>query len=254
VTPDELAEHVRRGVARLRQLDRRCQVSGATHHRHHFGPPVSPQVLAAHEARHGYQVPPDLRAVCVVAGNGGAGPFQGLVPLDLTPTPPAGLSRPFRPPGPPGDGPYRRAAPGAADDAGVDAALDGTLRLCLQGSGLELRLVLNGPAVDQVWWWQQDGTGAGAVLEPVTDAEGQPLHFAEWYTAWLDGQLALHERLVALMDARTPHTELPAAIQAALGGPLPPALIDRTLLSLLDRPASDDAERSYARWLARRVV
>jgi hypothetical protein len=73
-------------VDELRQRDSGCRVFGAGGsfgHEHAFCPPLPEWQLKAFEINHQIVLPADYRLFLALVGNGGAGPYYGIMQLDL---------------------------------------------------------------------------------------------------------------------------------------------------------------------------
>src|SRR4051794_31428879 len=66
---------------RLDRGDPRRTVFGAGAHRYKLNPPLSVSVVQAFEERHGVTLPEDYRLFMTEIGNGGAGPYYGVLPF-----------------------------------------------------------------------------------------------------------------------------------------------------------------------------
>ena len=60
----------------------RSESFGESKHGFRLGPPLGEGELAAFEQVHGVSLPAGYRAFLTEIGNGGAGPYYGLVPLE----------------------------------------------------------------------------------------------------------------------------------------------------------------------------
>lgn len=165
---------------RLRAADTRFRVFGSQWHRYQLGPVLSEAKLAAFESANGIRLPEDYRGFLSEVGNGGAGPFYGLEPLD-----PFGRdrSRPFP----------QVAATDTLSAEESDRLRDrdeypGVLGFCHQGCAIYSYLVVNGPSYGTIWDGREDFFPTG-------------LTFGVWYRRWLErALLALeNEHLVSLL-------------------------------------------------------
>lgn len=164
-------------LRRLQVADIGFRVFGSEQHRYRLGPTLSEAELAAFESGNGIRLPEDYRQFLSAVGNGGAGPFYGLEPLD---TFGRDLSRPF---------PLIKATDTLTDEE-LDQLPDrgeypGILEFCHQGCGIFSYLVVNGLAYGTIWEGREDFYPTG-------------LAFGVWYWRWLErALLALdNERLV----------------------------------------------------------
>jgi len=195
-------------LARLRALDPDLQQFGALEHEYRLRPTLSEQALAAFEREHGLTLPAEYRLFLERVGNGGAGPYYGLVPLaawrpelmlvsivvefegdelvrvdgkplmiDLGPRPNidrrADPSRPFLLEGP---WPQRNNDVLPAEDA---HPFDGCTLLAEMGDGYRCFLVITGCRAGEVW--EEDTHGVA--YEAVRPAG---CTFLTWYELWLD--------------------------------------------------------------------
>lgn len=140
---------------------------GARAHRYHLNPPISEKELASFEAEHRITLPDDYRSFLLEVGNGGAGPYYGLLPLGES-LRSGDLSRPF---------PLTEAcSPENDNDDLPDPYLDGHLLLGTHGCGYWSFLVVTGPTAGTVW---DDFLAGDGGLRPTGHT------FASWYKAWL---------------------------------------------------------------------
>lgn len=166
---DKLAEVRHRGLT--------CFVSD--HHHFQLNPPIDEETIRRFEHVHGIRLPSDYRAFLVRAGNGGAGPYYGLLPLEKCnyagyKDRPGFLASPS---------PLR---PDMSDDQEREPALGGSRNDMFQGT---LTLVDRGC----LYYAMLVVTGAyrGRVVYVNLDHPGSPyfVHhpdFLSWYERWLD--------------------------------------------------------------------
>ena len=205
---EKALERLVQGLARLRELDPDLQQFGALDHEYRLRPVLSEQEIEAFEQEHGLALPADYRQFLSHVGNGGAGPYYGLVPLaawrpelmlvgsyvefegdrpvlvdgkariiDLGSRPeidrPADPSRPFLLEGP---WPRRDSDVLPAKDA---HPLDGCTLLSEIGDGYQCFLVITGPRAGEVW---EDFTH-GEAFEAIRPTGST---FLTWYEQWID--------------------------------------------------------------------
>ena len=164
-------------LQRLRATDASFRVFGSTQHRYSFGPTLSERELAAFESTNRIRLPNDYRRFLALVGNGGAGPFYGLAPLNAYGH---DLSRPF---------PFTTATTEFDEElrrlADCYDEYPGILEVCHQGSGIFSYLVVNGPTYGTIWDGRED-------FYPTQ------FRFGVWYRRWLERALRTldNERLI----------------------------------------------------------
>lgn len=162
-----------------------------------MGPTLSEDALRGIEATHGVALPDEYRAFLQQIGNGGPGPYYGLLPFEKAldyddrlwgaTVPTDHLSSPF---------PHIAAFNPEADhrlageqvDRGaitevelshlVHSSTDGTLGLAHHGCAYYDTLVVTGPTRGTVW---HDASDTGQGFFPLN------MGFFDWYQRWLDG-------------------------------------------------------------------
>lgn len=189
MTPAELRER----VAELDALDKTRSIFGAIGHHYRFAPRLSEDTLVTHERAHGYTLPDDYRAYLLELGNGGPGPYYGVIGWrtknaeDYTKY--EDLGRPFA---------YAHEYNPThfldveTDDDDEDdeprnqywEAFDdrGSLVLSHQGCGLRVLLVVSGPCRGEVW---DDSIADDGGYTPLVRPDGARHTFTSWYAEWL---------------------------------------------------------------------
>ncbi|MEG4217672.1 SMI1/KNR4 family protein [Microcoleus sp. Pol14C6] len=162
----ELAELLRR----LRQEDKNLRVFGADSHQYKLGQTLAEAELQSFERKHQIKLPEDYRLFLKEIGNGGAGPFYGLEPLEKA-AQYRDLSKPF---------PFTKATDSYSDEEleewGDRDEYPGVLELCHQGCAIYSYLVVNGPAHGTIWNGRED-------FYPTE------LSFGRWYRRWVEKAL-----------------------------------------------------------------
>lgn len=165
------------------------QCFGSKAHQFRLHPPAEIATLEAFEARHGISLPADYRAFLQHLGNGGAGPYYGLLPLDSWDTAHGGeqlpgflaADCPFVPEMQRDTGWEARAFPHLSEDEREERRFQGTLSLVDQGCACYALLIVSGPARGRVLYVDNDGN-------PPYFVEHED--FINWYERWLDELLA----------------------------------------------------------------
>lgn len=212
---------VLRRLAELDRRDPRRKVFGSGSHDYKLNPPLPASVIEAFEGRHGVSLPEDYRHFITEVGDGGAGPYYGLLPFgkddDDRDWEGGGLvgdpGRPFphttawnlpdsfwagEPDWPP-DTPIEE------QDRMMDtwdreleahywnpAIMDGAIPICHKGCALRQWLVIHGERRGSIW---DDHRADHAGIAPVLGESGEPVTFAGWYMAWLDDTLGMKNDL-----------------------------------------------------------
>ena len=168
------------GLQFLRDADPNHSVFGANRHRYLFRPRLDEGKAVEFERRYSVRLPEDFRRFFIELGNGGAGPFYGILGLDELIETQADywndLSKPFTHrsqwAGPPdllqaiNDPDLLSANNGAntADWEAVDrrgelideywsiTSRDGTINICEYGCNLRFILILKGPEFGRIWF------------------------------------------------------------------------------------------------------
>jgi hypothetical protein len=202
-------------LADLDLKDRRRQVFGASFHEYKLNPPLPVSVVEAFEERHGGTLPEDYRHFITEIGNGGAGPYYGVLPFgkddddrdweggglvgDLSKlfTHTAAWNLPvsfwdeelYPPPGTPSgeeDGLWETWDQVLQKRYWNPAVMDGAIPICHKGCALRQWLVIHGPQRGFVW---DDLRADNAGISPVLDGSDKPVTFSDWYMGWLDASL-----------------------------------------------------------------
>jgi hypothetical protein len=222
---------VSRTLSLLREYDPEFKIFGAEKHRYRLLPTAAETDVATFEALIGVALPPDYRTFVTQLGDGGAGPYYGMLPLrpgadpkndfgfewEPYDEPRPRLSRPFQ---------FTQAWDPPDDDDEWDRAVppgcnvyDGLVVVADQGCNYWSHLVVNGPGAGQIWG---DYTCVGEALCPEAES------FGAWYQDWLEVSLreALFNRIESTVRDQTGWTVDERLLRA-----MPPLL-----------PAGDDLE------------
>jgi hypothetical protein len=207
-------------ILRLADLDRRDprrKVFGANVHDYKLNPPVPISVIELFEHKHEMILPDDYRRFITEIGDGGAGPFYGVLPFGKDDDDRnweggglvGDLSKPFTHSGAwnlpesfwisePGLSPETplKEEDGLweAWDRRLEAQywnptiLNGAIPICHRGCALRQWLVINGDQRGFLW---NDDRADNRGLSPVRDKSGGPLTFTDWYMEWLNESLQI---------------------------------------------------------------
>lgn len=204
----EFVAHVRDKLASLQQNAHALnQIWGAAIHRFRANPPIPEQDLAGLQNEHGLELPSDYRSYLSQVGDGGAGPWQGLLPIREAITASSVdcaecLRRPFlhgtaridsdgiqrkwfqfR------DSTGRGYVPVPLETAMSPDFMAGSLVIARgkmkRGAPTLYRLVLNGPERGHVWRDDRDQSGRVGPCESASWRIQDPT-FREWMLAWIE--------------------------------------------------------------------
>jgi hypothetical protein len=199
-------EHVRSVLRRLAKVN--PPVFGSEAHGFRLAPPLAEHIVAEFELAHRIRLPHEYRHFVTTLGDGGAGPYYGVLQLGYM----DGLGR-SRQPWAERDGfigvlaqpfPLREAWNDLSsmprphmdvDDAAYDQELEsfenaywdpsrvnGAIPICHEGCGHRIWLVVSGDETGHLWY---DGRASDAGLGPMVLKDGTRATFTKWYEQWL---------------------------------------------------------------------
>lgn len=184
----------------LRRLDVDRKLFGADHHQYVLNPVVPEATVIAFETQFGVVLPVEYRRFLCEVGNGGAGPYYGLEPLEnalfadldhrdttelINPSLEFPLQNQWNL--------YFEGERGSAEfeqfeDMYFDAKwVNGLIRISNFGCGVSLNLVVNGSEYGNVW--VDDRCNDGGVYPDVYFDQQGRTSFLTWYELWLDSSL-----------------------------------------------------------------
>ena len=191
------SEHIKtidKKISELKSLDKKFSVFGSNDHKYKFNLKISENEVIKFENKHRIILPDSYREFILKFGNGGCGPDYGLLKietgiLDIPHYPEESdiikLSNVFRfdnfwnlenfP-----DDDYQLWEKEYEDSKWSD----GMLRICHQGCGVFLNLVITGKERGNIW--VDDRVSDGGIY-PVNHHKGKSkTDFTEWYLNWLN--------------------------------------------------------------------
>lgn len=220
---------IRVKLDQLRRIDTRRELFGAATHQYRLNPPLTPEQIRKFEAEHQVQLPGGYTAFLTFIGDGGAGPFHGLRPLEMTRIcffdhtglndhQYFDLARPF-----PHTQKWNMEATLEAVDAQLEAACEagdekleeqlfekkwdlisgiehdqGRLYLADYGCGVQVSLIVNGKEKGNMW--TDDRINDGGIYPSTELGNREKISFLDWYELWLDNGLRkMHPRFQAIL-------------------------------------------------------
>ena len=78
----EQLENIKKKLYNLKNIDKKLEIFGSKQHQYKFNPTLSESEILAYEEKNNLIFPKDYRAFLKEIGNGGAGPFYGLLSLE----------------------------------------------------------------------------------------------------------------------------------------------------------------------------
>lgn len=198
-------DNIKNKLEQLRQLDTNFEVFGSEKHRYMLNPIVQIDTIKQFETKHKITLPSEYVAFLTILGNGGAGPFYGLEPLENTLFDDLDYlhndslldpSKPFL---------HTEAwnmefEPTVSEDENQEEndrqyeeftdlyfdieQINGVIAICNYGCGISLNLVVNGQEYGNIW--TDDRGNEGGIYPTVQLGEKGRIHFLDWYELWLD--------------------------------------------------------------------
>jgi len=188
------------------------EVFNASRHKFKFNAPLSEEELRAYEKQYDLTIPKAYREFLITIGDGGMGPFYGLLPLRdnedctdddalsnefrLTRDTPINILEAYnkqteraaalREAGKDDEIEASWAEYRAAEEALLEKA-DAMKYLCTEGCGMYSVLIMKGEEAGNVWY--HDFANDCGLFALVNLETGKSLDFFDWYNVWLDSLL-----------------------------------------------------------------
>lgn len=201
-------------VDRLRYLDKKQVVFGSSHHAYRFNPPLEKEQVDEFEYIHKVSLPVPYRRFITEVGNGGAGPYYGILPLELE-SPQLLHSFPSS-----NAIEFDENTP----DEIWDSVIPGSIVLAEYGCEIFVLLVVRGDAAGQVW---VDARHEGGVF-PVANV---PMTFDTWWLTEMGAYLERFEKILKLMKAAIAHEDIHSILEPSIMQ----LYIDETMLSIMNQ-------------------
>lgn len=202
-------DNIKAKLEKLQQLDTNLELFGSEKHRYILNPTVQIDAIKQFEAKHKITLPSDYVAFLTTLGNGGAGPFYGLEPLenavldDLDYKHKGSVLNPSKP-FPHTDAWNMEFEPTVSEDENQEEndrqyeeftnlyfdreQINGVIAICNYGCGISLNLVVNGREYGNVW--TDDRGNDGGIYPTIQLGEKNKIKFLDWYELWLDKSIS----------------------------------------------------------------
>lgn len=191
----ETVQRIKDKLRRLKKADKTYGVFGSEKHKYKLKGTLPEKTIRQFEESFSIELPDDYCQFLREVGNGGAGPYYGLEPLengryaDLHHKDANDLINPSFP--------FQHTSywnfeddqfvPENEDTYFDNKWVDGVLRISDFGCGVSMNLVVNGPEYGNIWVDSRVNDG-GIFPDPFFKDDGR-ISFLEWYEFWLDQSL-----------------------------------------------------------------
>ena len=199
---EDKAKIIQSKLSELKVLDKKLKVFGASGHKYNLNEKLRNEQIIAFEEQHSLVLPDEYKVFLKNVGNGGAGPYYGLEPLEdslfsdldykregefVKPSLPFPFTEPWNIEFDGSD--EDRAAYEKHENEYFSEKWDtGILRICNFGCGVSLNLVVNGPEKGNIWV-DDRGNDGGIYPDPYFGKTDRTT-FLDWYNLWLDASLS----------------------------------------------------------------
>jgi hypothetical protein len=201
-------ERIKNKLEHLRKLDTAFELFGAEKHQYILNPRLTPDNIKQFEIANKVSLPSGYAEFLITIGNGGAGPFYGLEPLenvlfdDLDYKREDGLMNPSKP--------FLLTEawnlefePTVNEDENEEEYenqyevfsnlyfdsehTNGLIAICNYGCGINLNLVVNGQEYGNIW--TDDRGNDGGIYPSIELGNKEKITFLNWYELWLDNSI-----------------------------------------------------------------
>lgn len=196
---NEQIERLKEKLNRLRSLDPKFEIFGSEKHQYQLNDPKSEGEILEFERTHSVKLPAEYRAFLKSVGNGGAGPYYGLEPLEnglyddldyKNPDSLMDISQAF-PHTEPWNVDFENLSEEEYQEA-EDAYFEnkwsrGMLRISNFGCGVSMNLIVNGKEYGNIW--VDDRCNDMGIYPDSYFGQKSRTTFLDWYELWLDRSL-----------------------------------------------------------------
>ena len=201
-------DRIKEKLKLLKKTDSSFSQFGAARHKYLFNPPLSFDRIQEFEKDNGIKLPTEYVRFMTEIGNGGAGPFYGLEPLenslydDLDKKKEDSLLNPSKPFGHTSTWNLKFEPTVDADKEDLYANqlknfekeyfdnkhMNGVIAICNYGCAVSINLVVNGDEYGNIW---TDDRASDYGIHPSQELGNTGrITFLDWYERWLDDSLS----------------------------------------------------------------
>lgn len=204
---NEKLNSIKHKINLLKKLDRNYTLFGAQKHQYKINQPISKEYIERFEATHNIKLPQDYIDFLTIIGNGGAGPYYGLEPIQNSLYNDLDFKRrPLLDPGKPFlfTEPWNLEFQPTVDEDENEEQYEierlefderyydieirnGVLAISNFGCAISLNLVVNG--ADYGYVWTDDRANDQGIYPSKEFGNKNKLTFLDWYELWLDNSL-----------------------------------------------------------------
>ncbi|PVD51273.1 SMI1/KNR4 family protein [Terrimonas sp.] len=231
---NEQLKQIEEKLYQLKKLDSNYSLFGSLKHRYHLNPPISSEKIEKFELRNKISLPNDYKEFLINVGNGGAGPFYGLEPLenalfeDLDYKDPMSLLDPsnlflhtepwnlnFKPTLDEKENieEYELQLQEFEEIYFDSKQLNGVIAICNYGCGISLNLVVNGKEYGNIW--TNDRVNNNGIHPSYELGNKGKITFLNWYELWLNNSLDKIETTASIRDLQVEKTQKAANTNTA---------------------------------------
>ena len=219
-------ERIKAKLNKLKNIDVNFEVFGSKTHKYSLNPVLTENEIVSFEKKHNLTIPEEYRLFIREMGNGGAGPFYGLLPLednedqivDLDSDFHLAFEKPLILENLEKFKEYDEKIEAAFQSGKMDeeqalwdlkesmiekeylAAAKGIKFLCHEGCCMFNILVMRGKEKGTVWWFDFSEGGSFSGVVPLSLGE-KKMTFFDWYEIWLDNSLEYFENKNAALSS-----------------------------------------------------
>jgi len=189
----------------LKNIDKNHKIFGASSHEYKFEKPLKEEEIIAFETKYNVTIPCEYKLFMMEVGNGGAGPFYGIIPFENclysdidNPNEKYLLNPSIKFPHNTEwniefDGEYKdeneKAIEEFENEYFDDKYITGAIRICNFGCGVSINLIVNGEEFSHIWTDDRCSDYGIYPFNYYTFNNQKRLSFFDWYECWLDNSI-----------------------------------------------------------------